>query len=71
MLLTTPRIPRLENLLRDAGGGVAIMRMKAGKFRLPFVIETLTYCGIRRIIIIGISFFRCFLEKWILHALHD
>ena len=71
MFLTTPRIPGLENLLRDAGGGVAIMRMKAGKLRLPFVIETLVDCGIRRIIIIGISLLRYFLEEWILHALRD
>ena len=47
------------------------MRMKAGKLRLPFVIETLADCGIRRIIIIGISLLRYFLEEWILHAFRD
>ena len=71
MLLTTPRIPRFENFLRDAGGGVAIMCMKTGKLRLPFVIEALSNFRIRRIIIIGIPFLRCFLEELILHALRD
>ena len=47
------------------------MRMKAGKLRLPFVIETLTNFRIRRIIIIGISLLRCFLEEWIVYTLRD
>ena len=71
MFLDTPRIPGLENLLRDVGGGMAVVGVEPGKLCFPGEVKTLANGGVGGIVIIGVPFLGYSLEQGVIHALRN
>ena len=71
MLLDAPRIPGRENLLRDAGGGMAVVGVELGKHCFPGEVKALANGGVRGIVIIGVPLLGHPLEQGVIHALRD